>query len=325
MGDVSILEHVFPLTVTGRAYYRSYMKASLALSASRAFLIIIPLFFAIFSLSPRFAAADTATVQTGQILPQGGNTCQTLQILDVAPHVYDGTLQSLDVTIADPSYVAVTGTVGETPVSFASMSRWQSSQGLRIHVDTPTTAVRTGLPVTITLISARTGSPVCVSVISLAVETKGAQLPVTPIPQPVSHETSANPNSHHPVVKGVVSATQNHAGTPGVHAVAAKPAVTASLSQRVAKVCEGSNAYRLWFVLLLVYLIVVATIAFAEPWFLKRSALATVAAILVPLLLLLGFWYLSTSCRAALWIPLLAFLIAILGLLAAFWNHPESV
>jgi hypothetical protein len=41
------------------------------------------------------------------------------------------------------------------------------------------------------------------------------------------------------------------------------------------------------------------------------------------LLLLLGFWYVSAACRAALWMPLVAFLIAILGLLAAFWNHPR--
>ena len=56
-------------------------------------------------------------------------------------------------------------------------------------------------------------------------------------------------------------------------------------------------------------------------WARTPERIATI--ILVLLLLLLGFWYFSVSCRAALWMPLVAFLIAVLGLLAAFWNHPR--
>jgi hypothetical protein len=58
-------------------------------------------------------------------------------------------------------------------------------------------------------------------------------------------------------------------------------------------------------------------------WAWAQTPERVATAILVLLVLLLGFWYLSADCRAALWMPLVAFLIAILGLLAAFWNHPK--
>lgn len=86
-------------------------------------------------------------------------------------------------------------------------------------------------------------------------------------------------------------------------------------------VCSGSNAYRLWFILLIIYLIVVAIVVFAEPWFLETSVIGSTAVILVPLILLLGFWYLSAGCRAASWIPVLACVIAIVGLFLAFREY----
>ncbi|PIR84208.1 hypothetical protein COU18_00445 [Candidatus Kaiserbacteria bacterium CG10_big_fil_rev_8_21_14_0_10_51_14] len=87
-----------------------------------------------------------------------------------------------------------------------------------------------------------------------------------------------------------------------------------------------ASAYRLWLILLVLFVLIVGAALWAEfpmsvSWARTPERIATL--ILVLLLLLLGFWYFSATCRAALWMPLVAFLIAILGLLAAFWNHPR--
>ena len=87
-----------------------------------------------------------------------------------------------------------------------------------------------------------------------------------------------------------------------------------------------ASAYRLWLILLVLFALVVGAALWAEfpmsvPWARTPERIATL--ILILLLVLLGFWYLSAACRAAMWMPLVAFLIAILGLLAAFWNHPR--
>jgi hypothetical protein len=87
-----------------------------------------------------------------------------------------------------------------------------------------------------------------------------------------------------------------------------------------------ASAYRLWLILLVLFTLIVGALLWAEfpmsmPWARTPERIATL--ILVLLLLLLGFWYFSVACRAALWMPLVAFLIALLGLLAAFWNHPR--
>ena len=73
--------------------------------------------------------------------------------------------------------------------------------------------------------------------------------------------------------------------------------------------------------LLAIYLVIVAVVVFAEPWFLESSVVGSTAAILVPLILLLAFWYLSAPCRAAAWIPVAACVIAIVGLFLAFREY----
>jgi hypothetical protein len=86
-------------------------------------------------------------------------------------------------------------------------------------------------------------------------------------------------------------------------------------------ICSGNNAYRLWFILLVIYMLIVGIVVFAEPWFLESSVLSSTAAILVPLILLLAFWYFSASCRAASWIPVVGCVIAIVGLFLAFREY----
>jgi hypothetical protein len=90
-------------------------------------------------------------------------------------------------------------------------------------------------------------------------------------------------------------------------------------------ICTGNNVYRLWFILLAVYIVIVAVVVFAEPWFLEGSVIGSTAAILVPLILLLAFWYFSQACRAASWIPVAACVIAIVGLFLAFREYETPV
>ena len=89
-------------------------------------------------------------------------------------------------------------------------------------------------------------------------------------------------------------------------------------------VCTGANVYRLWFILLAIYVVIVAVVVFAEPWFLEESVIGSTAAILVPLILLLAFWYFSEACRAAAWIPVAACVIAIVGLFLAFREYETT-
>jgi phosphoglycerol transferase MdoB-like AlkP superfamily enzyme len=89
-----------------------------------------------------------------------------------------------------------------------------------------------------------------------------------------------------------------------------------------------ASAFRLWLILLVLYTIVVGGLLWLEfpiSWAWAQTAERVAIAILGLLVLLLGFWYFSAACRAALWMPLVAFLVAVLGLLAAFWNHPKIV
>jgi hypothetical protein len=44
----------------------------------------------------------------------------------------------------------------------------------------------------------------------------------------------------------------------------------------------------------------------------------------VPFLLLFGLWYFVESCRTSAWIPVLATVIALGGLSAAFWERKET-
>ncbi|MEK7099589.1 MAG: hypothetical protein AAB883_00395 [Patescibacteria group bacterium] len=103
--------------------------------------------------------------------------------------------------------------------------------------------------------------------------------------------------------------------------------VVSTFQNPLKNVCSSdTSAYRLWLILLVLYMLIVGALLWAEfpmslPWARTPERIASI--ILVLLLLLLAFWYFSISCRAALWMPLVAFLVAVLGLLAAFWNHPR--
>ncbi len=277
--------------------------------------------FTLVGAVPAKASALDITSQTAQILPLGGNTCAPIQISNFTPYIYDNALDSFEFTVSDPSYVAITGSVGNTSIPLNLMTRFTDpSGGVRYHVDINSTPLTGTVPVTITLLSARTGQPVCASVIG----TKLGSGPIvgstfTPVKStPAPSKTPASTTS-------AKSATTSAGGAVSAWAGAVNPG---SVVQSPLKgICASpESAYRLWLILLVLYALGVGGLLWLEfplswTWAQTPERVATI--ILAALILLLGFWYLSVGCRAALWMPLVAFLIAILGLLAAFWNHPR--
>jgi hypothetical protein len=86
--------------------------------------------------------------------------------------------------------------------------------------------------------------------------------------------------------------------------------------------CESGGSARLWFVLLAVYALIVAGAVFGRPHLpvALRSQEWIAAMIVVPFLVLFGIWYFVEACRVSAWVPVIATLIALAGLAAAFWE-----
>ena len=283
------------------------------------------------------AAATVATARTQELLPPGQNTCQAITVTSIDPHVYGGSLESFDVTVTDSSYLGILATVGQTSVPLQYMTRWAGSpSGLMIHVDTQATPVNVSLPVTLTLISGLPGQPVCLSTVSFSVTGTGIAAatpapisgnisggsPVAVPPSPGTGTGSSNMSS-----SGTGKTPSGSSANPSMSGVGVGTAYTGALVAggspitglgKIGNICKGSNADRLWLVLLVLYVVLAAVVVFADIWFLEESVLGMTASILVPLILLLAFWYFSAACRAAPWIPVVACVIAIVALFLAF-------
>ena len=304
-------------------YSFSIYKLLLFVLASVSFSIVLAAF-------PIKAFALDAATQTRQVLPVGGNACAQVSATNFIPYVYDGALHSFEFTVSDPSYVAILGSVGNTLIPFNVMTRKTDASGtVRIHVDVQPASVSGGLPVTVTMLSARSGSPVCMTVVSANAISGLSVIPYTPVvTAPPTQPTVSAP------AKPVVTAAPKPASSTPIPTTqkvlttsTATGSVVSTFQNPLKNMCTSdASAYRLWLILLVLYMLIVGALLWAEfpmslPWARTPERIASI--ILVLLLLLLAFWYFSISCRAALWMPLVAFLVAVLGLLAAFWNHPR--
>jgi hypothetical protein len=289
-----------------------YERVSIYQSLFFAFMALA--LFTILGVMPGKASALDVASQTQQILPLGANNCAPIQVTNFTPYIYDNALNSFDFTVSDPSYVAVVGSVGNTSIPLSFMTRYtDASGGVRYHMDVNTTPITGTVPVTITLLSARAGQPVCASVIATKLGSGPvATAPSAPVQKPAPSVTPV-PTKPTVSVSGSTSA-------------ATSTAVVSVWQNPLKSICaSAASAFRLWLILLVLFAIVVGGLLWLEfpmSWTWAQTPERVATYILVLLILLLGFWYLSPSCRAALWMPLVAFLIAILGLLAAFWNHP---
>lgn len=289
-----------------------------------------------FFLIPSSASALEVQSKTAQLLPPNGSNCAPVQVANFTPYVYSEGMDSFEFTVADPSYVAVSASVGNDSIPFHYITRWpDASGGVRIHVDTYSTPLDGSVPVIVTLMSARTGSPVCALVVAVNL---GANTPtITTTASTTSTPTASAPTSRvapttHATVPTVTRTTSHTSPSSAAPANTSSSntasATTASAVQNpIAGLCAAAaSAYRLWLILLIAYALLVGGLLWLEfplSWTWAKTPERVAMVILGALVLLLAFWYLSASCRAALWMPLLAFLIAVLGLLAAFWNHPK--
>ena len=291
--------------------------------------------FSLFAILPTKASALEVNTQTQQILPLGANTCAPISAVNFTPYIYNGSLDSFDFIVSDPSYVAVLGSVGNTSIPLHSMTRSTDVSGaIRSHFDINSTPLIGSVPVTVTLLSARTGAPVCAAVVSVNIGSG----PVVSIPVPSAPSSNVPVQSKPTAVtvtpSPVASAPATNTPAPGagqgsmITGTATEQSATGTILNNPFKTLCASeaSAYRLWLILLVLYALVVGGLLWLEfpmSWNWAKTPERVASIILVLLVLLLAFWYLSSACRAALWMPLLAFLIAILGLLAAFWNHPR--
>ena len=328
---------IYPLLLISNPYYGAVMQ-SLSLSNRSLALGVISTAAGLISVfAPTLASAQSTSVQTAELLPPGQNMCQTMTVTDIEPHVYGGELESFDVTLSTDvshSYVAVLAQIGNTAVPLNFITRWAGSpSGTRIHVDTMDTPVENGLPINLTLLASLPGQPTCVTSITFDATDASNVAPNIPSASvPSQGNTSGSlPTSAPSTGSGGVVTKGGTGSNTSTGTLSSSSSIKIGSTTAVASVlssgtfphdiCVGGNAYRLWFILLAIYVVIVAIVVFAEPWFLEDSVLGSTASILVPLILLLSFWYFSEACRAASWIPVLACITAIIGLFLAFREY----
>lgn len=294
-------------------------------SHSRVALFILAAFFA----APSTSHAATA-IATNQVLPPNQQTCPVVGATDITPYVYDGALNSFDITVSDPSYVAISGTVGDTPVSFEYMTRWfDANGGVRMHVDLPSIALTRDMPVTITLVSAHPkGSPItCIATVTTVVPAVNGYIPQPTPSVPASGNTGSNtvPTHQQPAYPwNHISYTQptKPVSAPATHGPTATTATTTHIpalvtaTHSLGDVCTSKGGpAKLWTALLVLYAIFVWVIAVMRGKDLESSDW-NVGLVVAAFLGLLFFWYISAVCRTGSWAPILATIIACTGLIA---------
>ncbi len=267
-----------------------------------------------------------ASAQTVQLLPPNvGNTCPQLQTPIFKAYVYDNAVNSFDVTIADPSYVAIAGTIGETQIPFNLMTRFVDASGiLHMHVDTEAVSVRGTLPVTLTLLSVRPDKTVCAATISATLVGSSSGSSVSsPTGSGSGQSTYTPPAKGQKPVMGKPDVVGGIIDTKSPDGEVVK---SVGIQNALAMVCAtASGATRLWTVLLAVYLLIVAATILAQPSNKPsdQSSVLLGAAIVIPLIVLLGVWGSAASCRVGMWAPIAALAIAAVGFALGFRNHNQ--
>lgn len=293
-------------------------------------------------LLPSQTSAAEISVQTAQLLPPGTpNTCVQLPVSGFTPYVYDDALHAFEFSVPDNSYVAIAGMVGSSNIPFNHLIRTTDASGnLRVHADIDTTPIHGNLSVSVIMLSAKGPTqPVCVSIILTAIETEegiqtapsptpiapkpstGGQTNVTPVkPAPTTATSSGNTNVEPQIPSATSSTSSTQATSTGVSPIA-------TFQSTLKAMCGGEGALRLWGALLVIYILIVLAAVFGQsklPLAFRTQEWAAVA-IVVPFLLLFGFWYFVEACRTSAWIPVAATVIALAGLSAAFWERKGSV
>ncbi|MHB1086710.1 MAG: hypothetical protein ACYCZ0_03105 [Minisyncoccota bacterium] len=266
-----------------------------------------------------FSASAQAVTKTIQVLPPGGVGCQALPVTSVVPHVQEGELHSFDITVQDPSYVAVLAEVGSEAIPFRYMTRFNHGGGfIRHHIDINAARITNPLSVSLTLLSSPVGSPTCLSIISFSVSQDGQVLApgTTSVGSPTVTVTSHTVDTTAPRGTGAVPG-KTPVATDTATSTDSSPILKGAIT-RIKGLCDGNGTLQLWLLLLAVYIVIAALTALAKPPLAQKSVVLPLSLILVPLVLLLAFWLFAPSCRAEGWIPAVSIMVAIIALLVAF-------
>ena len=293
-------------------------------SARGIFTFTIGIVFAVFAVVNPVEAATAVSVD--QVLPPQGESCAVLGATDIRTFIYDGALHSFEIGVSDPSYVAVAAQVGEQTVPFNQITRHLDGSGnLTLHVDVATTPLVSDTPVSITLMAVQQGNITCVATVSSII---AAQEPGTvPINRPAvpadDYVYLRQDTVHEPVV---TSAPGQGPGQPATEEKPLKPVPSlVTATHALGDACKTTTgASKLWTVLLVLYAIFVALLAYLRrghehesPWSIPLTVLGFLGLLLL--------WYLSAACRTGAWAPISATIIACLGLIAmTFEEDPKG-
>lgn len=282
------------------------------------------------------AHADVVSLQSTALIPQG-TTCAPLLVSDMKTYVYDNELHSFEFIINDAAYTMVGGSVGDSRLSFnqSSRSAGTATGTVRIQVNVESTPLTQAVPVSVSLLSSKGGgAPVCATIFSFVMSPMAplpslTQDPVVPspvTPSPVSQTDSTQgytPPVKYPTVTNPMNPEKD---TTSVKKPFSLPSIglpsLAGITGAAAAACSTArSAGNIWSILLVLYALFVAYCALTKPGILARSAELLAAAIVLPFIGLVAFWYLSEQCRAGEWVQLLTPAIALIGLAVAFWDE----
>lgn len=269
---------------------------------------------AAFSLTPTSASAANVSVITKPVIPQTG-VCVPPVASTFKANVYEGNVHSFDIEISDPSYVAVAGSIGEQGIPFIQMNRRITPTGaLRIHADVATTPANQ--PIYITLLSAKQGSPVCLTQIAITGVAPSASLET--ITQGGSYSYTAPKKATvaaYPAGTGEQEGDKQDIGTASATASAIN-AIKDTVKKNACGAKSGTS--RLWFIFLVLYVLALGAIALSRPPTTRPYPVAwLISAILIPLFLLLAFWYVLSVCGVSKWVPILALIVGLAGIAIA--------
>jgi hypothetical protein len=255
------------------------------------------------------------------------STCAPLQVLSFRTHVYDNELNAIDVSIADPSYVAIAAQVGDNPIPFQLINRHLETPGhLGLQVNTPSIPMTEDAHLDLVLVSANPGAPICVATvaINLAATGNNSGSPAASGSGAAAYHPGVKKTTSAGSTKGKLSVSQGW-GVGSASGMAQVPFMVHVKSKLDSACSTTRGTSRLWAVLLGIYLLVVAAAILAQPEGVPDSRSVTLlgAAILLPLVLLFGIWTVSRMCQAGSWVPLIAALIALVGFIAVFRNDPR--
>lgn len=274
---------------------------------------------ALFALPGSAAASDDLAIQTGQVLPPGQNTCPALVVTGIQVYLQEDGVHSFDLSISDPSYVALVGTVGDQLVPFNQMTRRINPDGsLRIHADINTMGVRGSLPVTVTMLSAA-GGRTCITAVAFSVHGNAGTVP-TPTPAPGT--TPGGAPSPAGGQGAPVTPTAPVTGGKGTTTPVGGVLAAGSLYRTLEAACGGSGDVTLWLILLALYAVWAAFAALSSHRVLETRPFLRIAAIAAPAVLLILFWLIVAVCRAGWWVPIVTLLIGAAALYAAYVQKP---